>query len=272
MFAIARHGSCVKVLCTNYSWQRGWALRNETKQSKVKGRPILSRDGFTFLCHIWSLILECKKIKGFETVRPWKTNLFIFWTIFFYLFVSPVRNLSQWTHGGCETRFHCSYEIPENQVSPLFSVLPTIPPLRQATTRKQYKVLTANKYSATFYDRCCSFYCHTKSRFIGRILFFPFLKISVRDIRAELCPLRNRKTTQPSASPRKTSRSPVLRLTVCGPILSRVSVAHSVIPLIAAISNLLNRVRFTLAAISLPLATISSTILFALYTSNYNER
>lgn len=76
MFAIARHGSCVKVLCTNYGWQRAWALRNETKQNKVKGRPILSRDCFTFLYYIWSLILECKEIKSFKIVREKRTCSF----------------------------------------------------------------------------------------------------------------------------------------------------------------------------------------------------
>lgn len=67
------------------------------------------------------------------------------------------------------------YEIPDDPVSLLFSI-PSIPPrftIAIATTRKQYKVLAANKCSATFYGRRCSFYCHTESRFIERILFFP---------------------------------------------------------------------------------------------------
>lgn len=80
---------------------------------------------------------------------------------------------SWWTRSAISARFCTKYRTIQR---PRCSPSPSIPPrftIAIATTRKQYKVLAANKCSATFYGRRCSFYCHTESRFIERILFFP---------------------------------------------------------------------------------------------------
>lgn len=81
---------------------------------------------------------------------------------------------SWWTRSAISARFCTKYRtIQRPRCSPSPSILPRFT-IAIATTRKQYKVLAANKCSATFYGRRCSFYCHTESRFIERILFFPF--------------------------------------------------------------------------------------------------
>lgn len=148
-------------------------------------------------------------------------------------------------------------KIPDDIQCPCCSASPSIPPrftIAIATTRKQYKVLAANKCSATFYDRRCSFYCHTESRFIERILFFPLLpcpspnpsytvKFYLRvETRRNRRPLGHREEG--------TSRSPAVEPRPS--VLSRVSVMRDVIPFIAAISKSSSRIafRFTLATIT----------------------
>lgn len=153
----------------------------------------------------------------------------------------------------------------------------------EATTRKQYKVLAANKYSATFYGRRRSFYCPTETRFIERILFSFFLfprpdplrvaRDYVCRPRAKELPVRRRRTSpRPPPAPRPPDPTFIGRLIVD----ARYSRAIPVIPLIVAISNLLNPVPFTPITITSPLAL---AIAFApppgpprllLRSSNYN--
>lgn len=150
-------------------------------------------------------------------------------------------------------------KIPDDIQCPCCSASPSIPPrftIAIATTRKQYKVLAANKCSATFYDRRCSFYCHTKSRFIERILFFPLLPSPVPSPNPSYnvefyLRVETRRNRRPLGHREEgTSRSPAVEPRPS--VLSRVSVMRDVIPFIAAISKSSSRIafRFTLATIT----------------------
>lgn len=150
-------------------------------------------------------------------------------------------------------------KIPDDIQCPCCSASPSIPPrftIAIATTRKQYKVLAANKCSATFYDRRCSFYCHTESRFIERILFFPLLPSPVPSPNPSYnvefyLRVETRRNRRPLGHREEgTSRSPAVEPRPS--VLSRVSVMRDVIPFIAAISKSSSRIafRFTLATIT----------------------